>query len=125
MKMTIIRITMNVFPEKRKEVLQTLLSFIAPPGKEKECLSYCIFNEIHDKNVFSLISEWETRRHVDLHIRSERFRVLLGTKSLLCKPLKIQILKVSGSEGVEVVNSIRKEEESEFSCNNVGKEPGK
>jgi quinol monooxygenase YgiN len=66
------------------------------------------------KNVFNLISEWETRRHVDLHIRSERFRVLLGTKSLLCKPLKIQILTVSDSEGVEAVNSVRKKEETEF-----------
>ena len=110
MKMTIIRITMNVFPEKRKEVLQTLLSFIGPPGKEKGCLSYCILNEIYDKNVFNLISEWETRRHVDLHIRSERFRVLLGTKSLLCEPLKIQILTVLDSEGIESAISVRKKE---------------
>jgi len=101
---------MNVFPEKRKEVLQTLLSFISPPGKKKGCLSYCIFNDINDKNIFNLISEWETRRHMDLHIRSERFRVLLGTKSLLCEPLKIQILTVLDSEGIEAVNFVRKKE---------------
>jgi quinol monooxygenase YgiN len=98
--MKIVRITMNVFPEKRKEVLQTLLSFIESPGKEEGCLSYCIFNEIHNKNIFSLISEWQTHQDVDLHIRSERFRVLLGTKSLLCKPLKIQILTALDSEGI-------------------------
>jgi quinol monooxygenase YgiN len=119
MKMIIIKITMNVFPEKRKEFLQTLLSFIGPPEKEIGCLSYDIFCEIHDKNIFSLISEWETRRHVDHHIRSERFTVLLGTKSLLCEPLKIQILTVSRSEGVETVNSVRKKKETEFSCNNL------
>lgn len=110
MKTTIIRITMHVFPEKRKEVLQTLLSFIGSPGKEEGCISYCIFNEIHDKNVFSLISEWDTRRNVNLHIRSERFRILLGTKSLLCEPLKIQILTVLDSERIEAVNSVRKKE---------------
>jgi quinol monooxygenase YgiN len=118
MKKFMLRITMNVLPEKRKEFLQTFLSFIGPPEKEIGCLSYDIFCEIHDKNLFNLISEWETRRHVNHHIRSERFSVLLGTKSLLCEPLKIQILMVSGSEGVEAVNSIRKKEASEYSCNN-------
>jgi len=118
MKMFIVRITMHVLPIKRKEFLQTLLSLIGPPEKEIGCLSYDIFCEIHDKNVFNLISEWETRRHVDHHIRSERFTVLLGTKSLLCEPLKIQILTVSSSEGVETVNSVRKKEETEFFSNN-------
>jgi len=116
--MFIVRITMHVLPIKRKEFLQTLLSLIGPPEKEIGCLSYDIFCEIHDKNVFNLISEWETRRHVDHHIRSERFTVLLGTKSLLCEPLKIQILTVSSSEGVETVNSVRKKEETEFFSNN-------
>jgi quinol monooxygenase YgiN len=117
MKKFMVRITMHVLPEKRKEFLQTLLSFIGPPEKETGCLSYDIFCEIHDKNLFNLFSEWETRRHVNNHIRSERFSVLLGTKSLLCEPLKIQILTVSSSEGVETVNSVRENEETEFSCN--------
>jgi quinol monooxygenase YgiN len=114
MKMFIIRITMHVIPEKRKEFLQTLLSLIGPPEKEKGCISYDIFCEIHDENVFNLISEWESRRHVDHHIRSDRFSVLLGTKSLLSEPLKIRILTVSGSEGVEAVNTVRKKEETDF-----------
>jgi hypothetical protein len=32
---------------------------------------------------------------------------LLGTKSLLCEPLKFQIFTVSDSEGIEAVNSVR------------------
>jgi quinol monooxygenase YgiN len=36
MKIIMLRTTMNVLPEKRKEVLQTLLSMIAPTGKEKK-----------------------------------------------------------------------------------------
>jgi len=105
--MILVRIIMNVLPEKQKEVLQTLLSLIEPSEKEKGCLSYGIFCDIEDKNAFSLISEWNTRQHLDHHIRSDRFSVLLGTKSLLCEPLKIQIFTVSGSEGIEAVNSVR------------------
>lgn len=89
-----VRITMNVLQEKQKEVFQTLLSFIGQPTKEKGCLSYRIFSDIENKSVFTIISEWETRQHLDHHMKSDRFSVLLGTKSLLCEPLKI---KISGS----------------------------
>lgn len=101
---------MNVLPEKQKEVLQTLLSMIETPGKEKGCLSYGISCDIEDKNVFNLISAWETRQHLDLHMRSERFSVLLGTKSLLCEPLNMQIFTVSDCEGTEAAESARKKE---------------
>ena len=105
----IIAITsMNTLPEKQKEVLQTLLSLIETPEKEMGCLSYGIYCDIEDRNLFNLISEWETRQHLDHHMESDRFSVLLGTKSLLCEPLKIQILSVSESEGIEAVDSVRK-----------------
>ena len=105
--MIIVRITMNVLLEKQKEVTQTLLSMIETAGKEKGCLSYDVFCDIEGKTVFNLIEEWETREDLDLHIRSERFSVLLGTKSLLTKPLEMKIHTVSHSEGAEVVNALR------------------
>jgi len=108
MKMIVIRTIMNALPEKQKEVLQTLISLIDPPEKESGCLSYGIFSDIDDKNLFNLISEWETRHDLDSHMRTNRFSVLLGTKSLLCEPMGIQIFTVSDSEGLEAVNSIRK-----------------
>jgi quinol monooxygenase YgiN len=107
--MIIVRTIINVLPEKQNEVLQTLLSLIELP-EQNGCLSYDIFADIEDKNVFNLISEWQTRQHLDQHMRSDRFSVLLGTKSLLSEPLKIQICTVSESEGIEAVNSVRKKE---------------
>ena len=104
--MILVRIIMNVLPQKQKEVMQTLLSMIEPAGKEKGCLGYDLFCDIDGKTVFNLIEEWETREDLDHHIRSERFSVLLGTKSLLAKPLEINIHTVSLSEGAEVVNAL-------------------
>ena len=108
MKKIAIRTVINALPEKQKEVFQTLLSLISPPGKEKGCLSYDIFYDIEDKNIFNLISEWETRQDMNHHMRSDMFSVLLGTKSLLCEPMKIQIFTISDAEGIEVVDSVRK-----------------
>ncbi len=106
--MIVVRIIMNVLPEKQKEVLQTLHSLIASPGETEDYLSYGIFCDLEDHNIFNLISEWETRKHLDHHLRSDRFRVLMGTKSLLFEPLRIQIFPVSDTEGMETVNSMRK-----------------
>jgi hypothetical protein len=44
---------------------------------------------------------------LDRHIRSARFGVLLGTKSLLREPPQIEIHTVSSSEGMESVNAVR------------------
>ena len=105
--MIIVRITMKVLMEKRMEMMQTLLSMIEPTRKEKGCLSYDVFCDLEDNHVFNLIEEWETHEDLDHHIRSERFSVLLGTKSLLDKPLEMKIHTVSHSEGAEVVNALR------------------
>jgi len=105
--MVIVRITLNVLPEKRLEFTQTLLSLIDPVEKETGCLSYSVFSNIANKNYFSILEEWETREDLDHHVRSHRFGVLLGLKSLLLEPLKIRIVTVSTIEGIEAINRTR------------------
>ena len=105
--MIIVRITMNALIEKRTEIMQTLISMIEPTENGRDCLSCHVSRDIEDKNVFSLIEEWETREDLDNHIRSDRFSVLLGTKSLLCEPQQIEIHTVSQSEGMEVIHATR------------------
>ena len=105
--MIIVRIRMKALMEKRTEMMQTLLSMIEPAGKERGRLSYDVFSDIQGNAVFDLVEEWETREDLDRHIGSEKFSVLLGTKSLLDTPLEMKIHTVSRSEGVEVVNVIR------------------
>jgi quinol monooxygenase YgiN len=98
---------MKAHPEKHKELMLTLLSMSDTTGKAKGCLSYDVFCDIDGKKVFNLIEEWNTREDLDNHIRSEKFSVLLGTKSLLTKPMEMKIHTVSHSEGIEIVNAIR------------------
>lgn len=105
--MIIVRISMKARMEKRTEMMQTLLSMVEPTRKENGCLSYDVFCDVDGKTVFNLIEEWETRGHLDRHIQSERFSVLLGTRSLLTKSLEMKIHTVSRSEGMEVVNTLR------------------
>ena len=105
--MIVVRIAMNVLPEKQKELVQTILSMIGPMEKEAGCLSYALFCNVQDKNLLNLLEEWQTRKDLDRHLRSEMFSVLLGTRSLLFDPPQIQIHTVSHSEGMETVNVAR------------------
>jgi quinol monooxygenase YgiN len=105
--MIFVRITLNVLPQKRLEVLQTLLSMIELTENELGCLSYTAFCDIEDKNRFNLLQEWKTREELNHHIKSPRFGALLGTKALLCEPLKIQIHTVNRAEGMEAVETLR------------------
>ena len=105
--MIVVRIIMNVLPAKQKEFMQTLLSLIETAGREKGCLRYDVFYGLKDNHIFNLIEEWKTREDLDRHILSERFSILLGTKSLLCEPPQIEIHTVSNSEGMEAVNAAR------------------
>ena len=108
--MIIARTYLNALHEKQKEVLQTLLSMVEPPQNGSGLISYAIYRDIEDKNVFNLISSWETRDHLNRHLSSERFGVLLGIKSLLCHPIEIEILTILAVEGMEAVKVARKEE---------------
>ena len=92
--MIIVKIMMNALPEKRKEVLQTLLSMIAAIRQEKGCRSYQGFQDIEDESVFTLIGEWETLEDLEYHIRSERFGALLGSNILLNENQNIQIFPI-------------------------------
>ena len=105
--MVIVKIALNALPEKQKEVIQTLLSMIESTVKERGCLSHRIFRDLEDENAFSLIDEWKTREDLEQHLRSAKFGVLLGTKSLLCEPPNIQIHTVSNSEGMAAVIATR------------------
>ena len=102
--MITLRTSIKVLPEKQKEVLLTLLSLLQQPEKEQGCLSYAIFSDIEDNNVFNLISEWDTLQSLDQHMKSDRFSILLGTKSLLYEPLKNSILASIDSEGMERIH---------------------
>jgi len=106
--MVVVRITMSVLPEKQKELLQTLLSLIVPMEKEAGCLGYAAFCDIENKNLLTLLEEWQTRKHLDHHLKSEMFGVLLGTRSLLSGSHGIHIYTVQQSEGMEAVDAVRR-----------------
>jgi hypothetical protein len=65
--MIVVRIAMNVLPEKQKALVQTILSMIGPMKKEAGCLSYALFCNIENKNLLN-----QTRSMLDTPQRYPR-----------------------------------------------------
>ncbi len=105
--MILMRIVLTALPEKRKELVQTLISILETQEDEMGRVSCDIFSDILKNTVFYLIEEWSTREDFIRHIRAERFSVLLGTKSLLVKPMEIKIHSVFHTEENDAVLILR------------------
>jgi quinol monooxygenase YgiN len=106
--MVIVIIKMNALPEKHLELKQTLLALIEPARKDKGCLSHNVLQDLENDNGLSLIEVWESREDLDHRLRSDKFTVLMGTRSLLTRPPEITMNEVSHSSGWEAVEAVRK-----------------
>ncbi|GAB6096807.1 hypothetical protein JCM14469_30600 [Desulfatiferula olefinivorans] len=105
--MIILRITINVIPEKYQEMHQTLMSMVESPEGGYGGLSFGVYCDIGNKYRFTLISEWQDRDTLTHFLKSDRFSVILGTRTLLRESLGLTILTVLDSEGLETVKNIR------------------
>ena len=102
--MVIIFIKMRSLPEKLIELKQTLEALMTFHQNKEGCLDYRIFQDLQNENSFCLIGNWKSRKHLDAHLRSDSFRVLKGTRSLLSSEPDIMIHNISDSEGLTFYN---------------------
>ena len=105
--MILVIMEMTVLPVKRKEFLQTLHALIQSIRKEKGCIKCSACLDIKDENTFCMIQGWETQKELDRNLRSDLFKVLLGTKNFLSEPGEIKFYTVSSTTGKEAVQKAR------------------
>ena len=96
-------IKMNVRPEKRKELSQTLRALVAQLRTENGCVDSNFYQNAENENDFFWVEAWENRKTLDDHLRSVRFTVLMGARSLLNRPPEIMIHTVSNSSELEAM----------------------
>ena len=98
-----VRVNIDILPEKREEFIQAIRSINEELIKEKGFKSSPLFQDIEDPNHFSLIQEWETQDNLDDYLRSEYFRVLMGTLKVLAKHSKIEYNLMSDQSGKKIL----------------------
>jgi quinol monooxygenase YgiN len=91
-----------------REKLLTALSFLSGPTRvEYGCISCELFQDTANPNAFRLECEWKTEADLVRHVRSEFYKQLLSLMELGAKPPRVQFHSVSGTRGLEFIQSSR------------------
>ena len=102
--MILLIIRMNVIPEKRMELSQTIASLSGSIRMEKGCRRCDFCQSIEDENRLFLLEEWDTEENLMTHLKSEHFRVLRGAMNLLKEPCEMMFHTVFHPAGMEDIN---------------------
>lgn len=110
--MILATLKMIVRPEKRGDLLATMKGMLEPARVERGCMSYRFYQDVEDKNVFVLLEEWATQEDLERHIRTDNQRQLLALVDLLGEQPELRFNTVSGTEGVELIERVLKNQET-------------
>ena len=96
-------IKMKVPVEKRKEVLQTVKAILGPIRRERGCVSCNCYVDVENESVLFFEEEWKTREDLEIHLRSDHFRVLNGAMRLLHIEPDIRFNTIASTAGLEAI----------------------
>ena len=72
--MTLLIIRMNVLSEKRMELSQTIASLSGSTRMEKGCRRCDFCQSVEDENRLVLLEEWDNKKDLMTHLKSEQFQ---------------------------------------------------
>ncbi len=84
----------NVFLKEGKasEFIEASKHCISETRKEEGNISYILLQGTENDSNFTFLEEWESKDHLDEHMKTEHFISLVGSmKDLLREPLEVNI----------------------------------
>lgn len=95
-------------PKRRVEVLEILRSIQGPVLAQPGCAACHIYEEQGPEPAIVLVERWESEAALDVHIRSEAYRRILGALELSGAAPAVRFDHVSASEGMELIERSRR-----------------
>jgi len=106
----LVTLKMIVRPERRSDLLETMRGMLEPARVERGCLSYCLYEDVEDRNTFILVEEWATQKDIERHISKDNNRRLLALMDLLSEQPELQFNTVSHTAGMDLIENVLKTE---------------
>ena len=100
-------IRMTIPPQKSGEALRIFKSITEQCLAEPGCLSYHIYEDLQEKNVFMLEEVWRSEEDLNLHLRSDEYRNLLLVMEMALKEPEIRFDTILSSTGIETIEKAR------------------
>ena len=105
--MVIFTLRIVTTPQSRVEVVRTLSAQLGPTRVQPGCLRCDLYRDVEDQGTVTLVEEWESQADLDIRLRSEEYRAVLGAIELSREQPVIHFDTVLRRAGLEVVVSAR------------------
>lgn len=81
--MVLLKIAVEIKPQKRTEFLQAMQSLVLAAPPEPGCLERVVYQRLDDENAYCCLEVWDSREKMTAHLRTDRFKALLGAVQVL------------------------------------------
>jgi quinol monooxygenase YgiN len=105
--MHIVTLRIKVPKDKRKNFLDAARLVVGPTQVQPGCISCRFYQDLDDPDAVFLVEEWKTRKELDQHIRSNRYRIVLSLVDLSEIQPEFKLSTISKTEGLEAIEAAR------------------
>ena len=88
-----LEIIVQVNANKRAEFLQAVELLTRREHRNSACISQSLFEEVSVPNHFLWVEHWNSRYPLEMHMRTDRFRMLLGAIDVIGHRNDMRILE--------------------------------
>lgn len=113
MQAVILSLSVNVYSNKRNELLSAFQMINKKTLQKKGCLGCRLSQDIDDENLIYLEETWEHRSYLDEHLRSYTFSALIGSVDFLGAKHEIRINDLNDTDGLGAVQSARSKDSTD------------
>ena len=99
---------MVVRPERRIDLLETMIGMLEPSRVERGCLSFRLYEDVENRNAFVLLEDWATQADLERHISKDNQRRLLTLMDLLSEQPELRYNTVSHTAGMDLIENVLK-----------------
>jgi len=100
-------VKINPLPGKQQAVLDILRSVIAPTRLKSACMDCAVYTNQGEGQTILYLEQWQSREHLERHIRSELYFRVLSAMELANEAPEIYFHEVSDTRGLEYVEALR------------------
>jgi quinol monooxygenase YgiN len=105
--MIIVTLRIKVPGSRRKEFLDSARLILGPTKVQPGCISCRLYQDLNDPNTAFYVEEWESREHLEHHIKSDKYRIILSLMELSEEAPEIRLRNISETEGLEAIEALR------------------
>lgn len=82
------------YEDKVQEAVRLYEALVKETRKEDGCISYNLFRDKKEPSILTMIEEWESQEHLDMHMKTEHFTTIVPMLGKLRKSSELNVYEL-------------------------------